>query len=167
MKKTTLLVMVILLGLTVRAQQGRTADAKAIEKQVDAMVSSWNNHNHSDMKNYTTADFDWVNIVGMWWKNRKEVQYSTQFYHEIMFKTTNMAKVSVNTRFINPTTALVHFKSRIGKFVTPDGHEMPEGNDLALLVFVKQNGKWLMTAGENVSIDPMAQKNDPVMHMPK
>jgi hypothetical protein len=32
---------------------------------------------------------------------------------------------------------------------------------------VKQDGKWLMAAGENVVIDPLAQKNDPVLHMKK
>jgi len=34
-----------------------------------------------------------------------------------------------------------------------------------LLVFVKQKGKWLLTAGENVVIDPGAQKYDPVLQM--
>jgi hypothetical protein len=34
-------------------------------------------------------------------------------------------------------------------------------------VYVKQNGKWLMTAGENVVIDKEAQQFDPVKQMPK
>lgn len=167
MKKIFLLSACILFGLTIHAQQGKISDAKAIEQQVDAMVNSWNKHDFSDVKDYTTPDYDWVNIVGMWWKNRKEVQYSTQFYHKIMFNTTPMSKIKVDTRFITPTTAVVHFRSRVGKFVTPDGHEMPQNDELALLVFVKQKGKWLLTAGENVIIDPQAQKNDPVLHMPK
>jgi hypothetical protein len=38
---------------------------------------------------------------------------------------------------------------------------------LATLVYVKQNGKWLMTAGENVFIVPEVQQFDPVKQMPK
>ncbi|MFD1257500.1 SgcJ/EcaC family oxidoreductase [Mucilaginibacter terrae] len=166
MKTTIILLAAVLCSFTTLAQN-RKADAQAIEKQVDAMVTSWNNHDHSDMKNYTTVDCDWVNIVGMWWKNRKEVEFSTQFYHDRMFKKTPMQKKGVAVRFVSPTVALVHFTSHVGSFVTPDGHQLPAADDLALLVYVKQNGKWLMTAGENVVIDLVAQKNNPVNFMPK
>ena len=54
--------------------QDRTKDESAINKQVDAMIYSWNHHNYDDLKNYTTEDTDWVNVVGMWWKGRKESQ---------------------------------------------------------------------------------------------
>ena len=166
MKTTIIFLATIFCGFTSLAQN-KKADAQAIEKQVDAMVTSWNNHSYKDMDKYTTADCDWVNIVGMWWKNRKEVQFAHQAYHDKMFKKTPMQKKSATIRFVSPTVALVHFTSHVGSFVTPDGHQMPEADDLALLVFVKQNGKWLMTAGENVVIDPMAQKNDPVKYMKK
>ena len=165
--KSTLTFLAIILSLLSVQAQTKNADVKAIEKQVDAMVNSWNRHDHSDMKTYCTADCSWVNIVGMWWKNRKEVQFAHQAYHDKMFSKTPMQKKSATIRFVSPTVALVHFTSHVGSFVTPDGHQMPEADDLALLVFVKQNGKWLMTAGENVVIDPLAQKNDPVKFMPK
>jgi uncharacterized protein (TIGR02246 family) len=131
------------------------------------MVNSWNKHDHSDMKTYCTTDCTWVNIVGMWWKNLKEVEYSTQFYHTNMFKHTTMTNKGVFVRIINPTTAVVHFKSYVSEFTTPDGHKIIGSDDLALLVYVKQKGKWLMTAGENVVIDHGAQKNDPVLHLKK
>ncbi|MFC3361590.1 SgcJ/EcaC family oxidoreductase [Pedobacter fastidiosus] len=101
--------------------QSETAEIRAIEKQVDAMVSSWNRHDHSDMKNYCTQDCSWVNIVGMWWKNLKEVEYSTQFYHTNMFRNTTMTNKGVSVRLISPTTAIVHFKSFVSAFTTPDG----------------------------------------------
>lgn len=147
--------------------QGKNDEVKAIEKQVDAMVNSWNRHDYSDMKNYSTEDCSWVNIVGMWWKNLKEVEYSTQYYHKNMFKNTTMTNKGVFVRLINSTTAIVQFKSFVSAFTTPNGQEVPGSDDIALLVYVKQNGKWLMAAGENVVIDPFAQKNDPVLHMNK
>lgn len=166
MKHAIVLLGFILSGLSTQAQT-KDADVKAIEKQVDAMVNSWNKHDHSDMKTYCTTDCSWVNIVGMWWKNLKEVESSTQFYHTNMFKRTTMINKGVYVRIINPTTALVQFKSYVSEFTTPDGHKIPGSNDIALLVYIKQNGKWLMTAGENVTVDPEAQKNDPVLHMKK
>lgn len=166
MKNTLALLAIIFLGLSARAQN-QNAEISAIKKQVDAMVNSWNKHDYSTMKTYATADCSWVNIVGMWWKNLKEVQYSTQFYHTNMFKNTTMTNKGVFVRIINPTTAVVQFKSYVSAFNTPNGHKIPGSDDIALLVYVKQNGKWLMTAGENVVIDVEAQKNDPVLHINK
>ncbi|RZM29617.1 MAG: SgcJ/EcaC family oxidoreductase [Pedobacter sp.] len=166
MKRTIAFLVIILSTLSMKAQT-KSADVIAIEKQVNAMVNSWNKHDHSDMKNYCTADCSWVNIVGMWWKNLKEVEYSTQFYHTNMFKNTTMTNKGVFVRMVTPTVAVVQFKSFVSAFTTPDGHKIPGSDDIALLVYVKQKGKWLMTAGENVVIDPEAQKNDPVLHMKK
>jgi len=166
MKYTLALLGFILLGLFSRAQT-KNAAVTAIEKQVDAMVDSWNKHDYSDMKTYATEDCSWVNIVGMVWKNRKEVEYTHQFYHNNMFKHTTMRKKGVTVRLLNPSTALVHFTSFVSEFTTPSGQKMPGSDNIALLVFVKQKGKWLLTAGENVVIDPNAQKHDPVLHMNK
>jgi hypothetical protein len=49
----------------------------------------------------------------------------------------------------------------------PDGTKPKINDDIATLVFVKQNEKWLLTAGENVHIDKNAQQSDPVKQMPK
>lgn len=166
MKYTLALLGFIFLGLSTMAQT-KNDDLVAIEAQVDAMVDSWNKHNYSDMKAYATEDCSWVNIVGMVWKNRNEVEYAHQFYHNNMFKHTTMTKKGVAVRLLNPSTALVHFRSYVSEFTTPSGQKMPGSDDIALLVFVKQNGKWLLTAGENVVIDPQAQKHDPVLHMNK
>ena len=75
--------------------QDHTEDESAINKQVDAMVYSWNHHNYDDLKNYTTENTDWVNVVGMWWKGRKESQYAHQVYHNTIFKTAVCEKTSV------------------------------------------------------------------------
>lgn len=155
----------MLLGLFTQAQD-KKADATAIEKQVDAMVNSWNKHDHSDMKNYTTPDCEWVNIVGMWWKNAKEVEFATQAYHNTMFKHTPMTKKKVIVSFLSNDIALVHFISHVGGFKPPDGKPVPAGDDLATLIYVKKNGTWLLRAGENVKIDPVAAQFDPAKHMP-
>ena len=61
--------------------KNRTKDEVAINKQVDATLNNWNRHNYDDLKNYTTENTDWVNVVGMWWKGLKQSQYAHQAYH--------------------------------------------------------------------------------------
>ena len=150
--------------------QNRAKDETAINAQVDAVLTSWNQHNYADMKKYTTEDTDWVNVVGMWWKGRKESQYAHQSYHNTIFKTSRGEKKAVAVRFITNDVAIVHVEWHFSDptpVPLPDGKIPGPNDDLATLVFVKQHGKWLLTAGENVHIDKGAQPFDPVNQMPK
>lgn len=147
--------------------QDHSQDKIAIEKQVDAVINSWNNHNYNDMKDYATEDADWVNVVGMWWKNRKEVQYAHQVFHKVMFQNTPLSKTSVHTRFITNDVAVVHLYWHIGAYTTPNGNHYNEAENLALMVFVNKAGKWLLTSTENLVINEAAQQSNPVNKMPK
>lgn len=166
--KNVITTTVFLLMCGIIFSQDSIKDKTAINKQIDAMLYSWNNHNYDDMKNYTTEDTDWVNVVGMWWKGRKESQYAHQTYHNTFLKESVAEKKSMVIRFITNDVAIVHFVCHFsGGGPLPDGTDIRPSDDLSTLVFVKENGKWLMTAGENVHIDKEAQQFDPVNQMPK
>ena len=167
MKKLIPTTLLLLLCSPVVAQD-RTKDLASINAQVDAMLYSWNHHNYDDLKDYATEDTDWVNVVGMWWKGRAESQYAHQVLHDGPFKESVGKKQSVAIRFVTNDVAVVHVEIEFsGGAPLPDGTPPKVNDDLATLVFVKQGGKWLMTAGENVHIDKAAQQFDPVKQMPK
>src|ERR1700712_5638697 len=96
--------------------QGHKADEQMINSQYNAFLTSWNNHSFSDMEKYTTADCDWVNIVGMWWKGRKQVQFAHQTFHNGMFKNTPPTSVSTTIRFVTNDVAIVHAVAKVGTF---------------------------------------------------
>lgn len=144
-----------------------TKDEQAIKNQLQAFLTSWNNHNFDDMKNYTTDNVDWVNIVGMRWKGRREVQFATQAYHNTMFKNVALEQKQATIRFLTKDVALAHVVWHYGEFTTPDGSKAGNTDDMATLVYVKKNGKWLLTAAENVPVDEKAKPYNPVKQMPK
>lgn len=165
MKKVITTTMFLLFG-GLTFGQDYTKDESAINAQVDAMVYSWNNHNYDDLINYTTENTDWVNAVGMWWKGRKESQYAHQVYHDTMFKESVVRKDSVFIRFVTKDVAIVHLLWHFSAFTAPDGKK--DASDcIATLVYVSQNGQWLMTAGQNFAIVKELQEFDPVKQMPK
>ena len=103
----------------------------------------------------------------MWWKGRKDSQYAHQIYHNTFFKDVVMEKKSVAIRFITKDVAIAHLVWHYSAFIAPDGKKYGDTDGLARLVYVKQKGKWLMTAGENVDIVAAVQQFDPVKQMPK
>jgi uncharacterized protein (TIGR02246 family) len=156
----------LLIGGTLHAQV-LSKDEAAINKQVDAIIYSWNNHNYDDLKNYTTENIDWVNGVGMWWKGRKESQYAHQVYHGTMFKESVLEKKSVVIRFVTKDVAIAHLICHLRGTMIQDGKKDDSGDILETLVYVKVNGKWLMTAGVVVPVVKEVQQDDPVKQMPK
>ena len=108
-----------------------------------------------------------MNIVGIWWQGGKAVKFAHQFYHDRMFKHTSLLKKSTKLSFLSTDVALVQLYSHIGSFTAPDGKIMPDGDDLATLVYVRKNGQWLLRAGENVVVNPEAQQFDPAKQMPR
>ena len=83
-----------------------------------------------------------------------------------------MEKKSVAIRFITKSVAIAHvvlhsYDTDPHPAPLPDGKIPGPTDGMATLVFVKQNRKWLMTAGENVLIDKGAEPFDPVKQMPK
>jgi uncharacterized protein (TIGR02246 family) len=146
--------------------QDQTTEKMRIEAQIDTFINSWNKHDFSDLANYTTPDVDWVNVVGMWWKGQQQVQFAHDAFHKAMFRNVTLTRISTEIRFIAPDVAVVHWISRAGAYTTPSGQQVPEGNSIATIVFVQKNGRWLITACENVGINEHAAAGDPAKHMP-
>lgn len=144
--------------------QGTINDSIAVGKQVDAFFTSWNKHDFSDMKNYVADDADFVNVAGMHWKGREDIQYAHNKTHEEIFKDKPLTKLSAVIRFLTENVAIVHVHMRLqGDLVTPDGAKKAAPDALATFVFVKKHQAWLITAVENVFIDKAAQPFDPVI----
>lgn len=141
-------------------------DEKQIQNQVNQMVSDWNTHDFKNMDSYMTEDVEWINIVGMWWKGREEVKAAHQGNFSAFFKNVPFTQKSLKTRFITKDVAVSTLVSSVGEFFPPDGidhgnNKMPASDDILTLVFIKKNGKWLLTSGQNTVIDARAANNNP------
>jgi uncharacterized protein (TIGR02246 family) len=115
------------------------------------------------MKNYVDDNCDFVNVAGMHWKGREDIQYATTKNHEKIFKDKPLTKLSVSTRFLTDDVAIAHVLMHLeGTLITPDGAIKEQPEALATFVLLKKNETWLITAVENVFVDKAAAPFDPV-----
>jgi uncharacterized protein (TIGR02246 family) len=162
------LIFISLCSFAQSSQSSNERDRSLIDAQVNRMVSDWNTHEFKNMDLYTTEDVDWVNIVGMWWKGRTEVKGSHQAGFDYFFKKVPFTRKSLEIRFLTSDVAIAHLVCHVGSLFPPDGidrvtNRTPETDNLLMLVYVKKNGTWLLSAGQNTYIDPKATKL-PVTH---
>ena len=159
-----LILLFFLLGAyCLTAAQGNNKDSILVGKQVDAFFTSWNNHDFNDMKNYVADDCHFINVAGMHWKGREDIQYAHNETHKEIFKDKPLTKVSANIRFLTDDVAIVYVQMHLeGDLLTPDGSKQAAPSALATFVLLKKNQTWLITTVENVFIDKEAQPFNPI-----
>jgi uncharacterized protein (TIGR02246 family) len=144
------------------AAADRAADEAAIHQILKDYETLWNKHDMSTFGNLFTDDAVWVNVVGQVWHGRADIQKVHQIVHETNFKNRNMKLDDMTIRFIRPDVAVSIVWWTLDGFEAPDGRHFPKGTNVATVVFAKQDGKWLIASGENVTVDPLAAKFDPL-----
>ena len=165
--KTCLLLLALVLGTSRAFAQLAPADEAAVRRTVARMTANFQNHHFADMATYTTPDVSWVNIVGMWWRGRAQVQQAHQQIFDTIFKGVNFTPGKATVRGIAPGVAVVNMYCHVGAFYPPDGidhstNKESEADDLLTLVLVKRQGNWLLAAGQNTVVRATAQANHPV-----
>jgi len=134
----------------------------AIAAVVQGFEDAWAKRDMAEFRGLLTEDCDWVNIVGMHWHGRDEV---TEMHHVLLegrYKGVNVHTLFHEASEIAPGVALVVQKSQLDDFTTPDGHIVKGLQTMGIMVLVKRDGKWLIRASENSSIDPRASMKPPV-----
>lgn len=142
---------------------GQSDDEKAINKVIDELVESWNSHDFSSMKNNSTPDMNWINIVGVWWTNREITVATHTSSFNAMFNGVKFEKKSLVMRQITKDVIVANLIIHVGEFYPPDGidhgnNKRDATDDILTLVFVNKDNKWLLTAAQNTVRDPMATK---------
>lgn len=148
--------------------QNRIQDEGGIKQIMEQFTSDWNKNDFSNMKDYLTADCNWVNVVGMRWHGLKEVQFAHQAFADTMFKGVKLETLTNDIHFLTNDIAINYWRSHIGTYYINQGKvKAGNGEDLATFVFVKQKGKWMIRTMENVEVVKEAAPQNPVLHMPK
>ena len=169
--KTFLLTLSLLLAASRAFAQTPAADEAAIRRAVARMTTNWQNHHFADMATYTTPDVSWVNIVGMHWRGRAQVQQAHQQIFDTLFTGVAFTPGETSVRTVAPGVAVVTMSCHVGAFYPPDGVNRgtnQEGDDdnLLTLVLVQRRGQWLLTAGQNTVVRASAQPTNPATDDP-
>jgi len=128
------------------------ADRRQIEQLAAGFTDSWNKHDMAQFARLFTQDADFVNVVGMWWKNREEIQKAHAYSHSSFFKNSRLSGEIAALKFLRPDTATVHILWELVGQVEPDGSVGQPRKGILLLVCGKSDGAWLIQAAQNTDI---------------
>jgi uncharacterized protein (TIGR02246 family) len=133
-----------------------TIAAPGIETVVSAVVDAWNRH---DMKAYAaqfTEDADFVNVVGMHFRGRPQIEAVHIDLHRTIFRNSNLRSVNTTVRPVNDQVAMAHVAWEMTGAEGLPGWNVPElRKGMMSLVLVLRGDRWLISAAQNTDVVPL------------
>ncbi|MBA3641384.1 MAG: SgcJ/EcaC family oxidoreductase [Acidobacteriota bacterium] len=148
----TLLVVIVCLGTAGDAGAQTQGDERAIRQAIDAMTAAFNKRDDAATGAVATSDADFVTVTGNWTKGTKAYTEARQKRFATALKNASIAPVDTHIQFLKPDVALAHVTHEIRGMLDESGRELPPHRELSSRIFLKTDGKWLMTAFHNTTV---------------
>jgi len=127
-------------------------DEAAIPQAVATMATAFNTRDDQATAGLTTTDADFVTVTGAWSKSSADYLAARRARFATALKNASIRVIDIKIRFLRPDVALAHVTQEIRGMLDADGKELSPHRELSLRVFVREHGKWLMTAFHNTAV---------------
>lgn len=121
-----------------------------------AFADAWNRHDMDDFASLFCKDANFVNVVGMWWRNRSEIEAAHRATHETMFRDSQLEGVVSSVIELSPGIASVHYVWTLTGASAPDGSLAGLRKGILLLIVKEEQSGWLIKVAQNTDIVPGA-----------
>jgi len=148
------------------AALARPDDAEPVRKTVAGFSAAWNSHDMVAFGKLFASDADFVNVAGLWWRGRKEIQMQHAWTHGAIpidtpgfdaadrpyygiFKSSSLQIKSIDVRFLRKDVAVAHVRCEL----LGDARTANPRVTVLTLVLTRQDGEWLIAAAHNTEIN--------------
>jgi uncharacterized protein (TIGR02246 family) len=139
------------------AAQPATDVKVQIANIVAALADSWNRHDMAMYAAQFTKDADFVNVIGMHWRGRGEIETRHADVHRTIFRNSTLRTLDYSLRLLSPGIVLTHINWEMSGHENPPGANFAHGVRHGVItgVFVEQGGRWLIAAFHNTEVVPI------------
>ena len=130
-------------------------DQKSIEEVVHGYVCAWNEHEGVGFGNGFTEDADFVNIIGLTFKGRAEIEDRHIKILRGFLKGSTFKVLKMDVREVQPNVVIAHVSWQVDGFRNPGSDATSPGitqDGIFTHVFIKHGEKWEIIASQNTLI---------------
>ena len=124
------------------------------EQAASAFADAWNRHDMDAFASLFASDANFVNVVGMWWKNRSEIEAAHRATHETIFRDSRLTGDVSSVVQLAPGLAAVHYIWALTGAHAPDGSSAGVRKGILLLIVQEGPPGWLIKVAQNTDIVP-------------
>jgi uncharacterized protein (TIGR02246 family) len=134
---------------------GQVTAVAAAKAVAAALVVDWNNHDMKGFANLFAEDADFVNVIGIWWHGRPEIQKQHESLHATRMRNSNLVAGETAVRLLRPDVAVIHVRWQLIGDTGIDGVTLPPRQGVLSLVTVRSGSKWLIASAQNTDAVPL------------
>jgi uncharacterized protein (TIGR02246 family) len=97
-------------------------------------------------------DANFVNVVGVWWKNRTDIEGAHRVTHETIFRHSRLEGDVSSVVVLAPGLASVHYTWTLTGASAPDGSPAGTRKGILLLVVKEERSGWRIKVAQNTDI---------------
>lgn len=130
-----------------------TNDHKTINQIIEHFTNAWNDHGGQGSADYYTQDADFVNIFGMAFAGKQEIEERHIKIHESFLKGSIFEVTNLRLREAKPGVVIAHVYWKVSNIQKPGKDPLDETTKgIFTHLFLKNQDKWEITATQNTPI---------------
>lgn len=153
MKKCVSLLFLIIASISSSLSALDTNDHKTINQMIEHFTNAWNDYEGQGSGDYYSQDADFINIFGMAFAGKQEIEERHIKIHESFLKGSIFEVTDLRLREAKPGVVIAQVYWKVSNIQKPgkDPHnEIMRG--IFTHVFLKNQDKWEITATQNTLI---------------
>jgi len=119
----------------------------------------WNTGDADGLANLFAEDADFVNVVGLWWRRRKDIRKAHAYALERYFQNTRIEIERMEVKHIREGVATVHVRWTMLGQINPDGRAASRRGGMMIFVVEQRGTDWVAVAAQNTDISPGMETN--------
>jgi uncharacterized protein (TIGR02246 family) len=133
----------------------RAAEVAAVKGVGAALVNDWNRHDMKDFGSLFADDAQFVNVIGLWWHSRAEIQKEHEALHATRMRTSHLVATDSAVHLLGPDAAVLLQRWQLTGDTGIDGVTLPMRRGVMTLVIVKEDSRWQIASAQNTDIVPL------------
>ena len=127
--------------------------AQTPEEIPQIFVENWNKRKPDLMVEIFEEDADFINVVGLWWTNRKDIFKAHDYGLKNIFPNSTLKIIKLKTKMLSETSAVVHTQmSLTGQSPIAGEKGGIRRTVFTFIVHKKDDGIWWAVSAQNTDI---------------
>ena len=126
-------------------------DNTAVAGLAAGFTAAWNAHDMDAFGKLFADDAEFVNVAGMWWRGRREIQGAHKHTHATFFRESVLSGQVASIKFLSPDVGLLHVTWRLVGQLDPAGKTGAPRNGVLVLTAVRTGEDWKIAAAQNTN----------------
>lgn len=121
-------------------------------------AEAWNERDANKLAALFDEDAEFVNVVGIWWHNRKDIYKAHEYGLRVIFKDSHLARGKTTVKYLSDSIAVVHSRFRLKNQTPLDDSEPGQRQTIFSFVAHRVEGDrgktWSCASAHNTDIKP-------------